>query len=400
MKRIFFVLLCCLFAGADLFAQRIEPGAEQFDQYLPKLAGLRVGIFANQTTVVYDTLHLVDVLKQKGVRITRLFSPEHGFRGTADAGEKVGNTVDPKTGIPVISLYGKNRIPKKEDLDAVDILIFDIQDVGVRFYTYISSLEEFMEAAIAAKKPLMVLDRPNPNGFYIDGPILEKPYRSFVGMQPIPVVYGMTIGEYAKMLLGEKWLNTNLSTEGFQLMVIPCKNYTHESKYQLPVKPSPNLPDMSSIYWYASTCFFEGTVLSEGRGTDYPFQVFGHPSLPKNLYSFTPRSKEGAKNPKLKDQLCYGWNLAAEPAVVLSKVGNQMQLDYLLEAYRLFPDKASFFLGKPNAEPTAYFFNKLAGNSQLMQQIKEGKTMEEIRASWQPGLENFKNIRARYLIYP
>ncbi|GAB2651631.1 DUF1343 domain-containing protein [Flavihumibacter cheonanensis] len=400
MKRIFFVLLCGLFSVVDIFAQRIEPGAEQFNQYLPKLSGLRVGIFANQTTVVYDTLHLVDALKQKGVRITRLFSPEHGFRGTADAGEKVGNTVDPKTGIPVISLYGKNRIPKKEDLDAVDILIFDIQDVGVRFYTYISSLEEFMEAAIAAKKPLLVLDRPNPNGFYIDGPILEKPYRSFVGMQPVPVVYGMTIGEYAKMLLGEKWLNTNLSTEGFQLMVIPCKNYTHESKYQLPVKPSPNLPDMSSIYWYASTCFFEGTVLSEGRGTDHPFQVFGHPALPKNLYSFTPRSKEGAKNPKLKDQLCYGWNLAAEPTVVLSKIGNQLQLEYLLEAYRLFPDKASFFLGKPNAEPTAYFFNKLAGNSQLMQQIKEGKTMEEIRASWQPGLENFKKIRARYLIYP
>jgi uncharacterized protein YbbC (DUF1343 family) len=400
MKRIFFVLLCGLLSVAEIFAQRIEPGAEQFNQYLPKLSGLRVGIFANQTTVVYDTLHLVDALKQKGVRITRLFSPEHGFRGTADAGEKVGNTVDPKTGIPVISLYGKNRIPKKEDLDAVDILIFDIQDVGVRFYTYISSLEEFMEAAIAAKKPLLVLDRPNPNGFYIDGPILEKPYRSFVGMQPVPVVYGMTIGEYAKMLLGEKWLNPSINTEGFQLTVIPCKNYTHESKYQLPVKPSPNLPDMSSIYWYASTCFFEGTVLSEGRGTDHPFQVFGHPSLPKNLYSFTPRSRDGAKNPKLKDQLCYGWNLAAEPAVVLSKIDNQMQLDYLLEAYRLFPDKASFFLGKPNAEPTAYFFNKLAGNSQLMQQIKEGKTEEEIRASWQPGLENFKKIRARYLIYP
>lgn len=400
MKRIFFVLLFGLFGAVDIFAQRVEPGAEQFDQYLPKLSGLRVGIFANQTTVVYDTLHLVDVLKQKGIRITRLFSPEHGFRGTADAGEKVGNMVDPKTGIPVISLYGKNRIPKKEDLDAVDILVFDIQDVGVRFYTYISSLEEFMEAAIAAKKPLLVLDRPNPNGFYIDGPILEKPYRSFVGMQPVPVVYGMTIGEYAKMLLGEKWLNPAINLEGFQLTVIPCKNYTHESKYQLPVKPSPNLPDMSSIYWYASTCFFEGTILSEGRGTDYPFQVFGHPSLPKNLYSFTPRSKEGAKNPKLKDQLCYGWNLAAEPAEVLSKIGRQMHLEYLLEAYRLFPDKGSFFLGKPNAEPTAYFFNKLAGNSQLMQQIKDGKTMEEIRASWQPGLENFKKIRARYLIYP
>jgi uncharacterized protein YbbC (DUF1343 family) len=400
MKRIFLTVFCYVLTTLALHAQRIEPGAEQFGLYLSKLSGLRVGIFANQTTVVYDSIHLVDALKQKGIRITRLFSPEHGFRGTADAGEKVGNSIDPKTGIPVISLYGKNRIPKKEDLDAVDVLIFDIQDVGVRFYTYISSLEEFMEAAIAAKKPLIVLDRPNPNGFYIDGPILEKPYRSFVGMQPVPVVYGMTIGEYAKMLLGEKWLNPSLNTEGFQLTVIPCKNYTHESKYQLPVKPSPNLPDMSSIYWYASTCFFEGTVLSEGRGTDHPFQIFGHPSLPKNLYAFTPRSKEGAKNPKLKDQLCYGWNLAAAPEAVLAKIDQQLQLDYLLQAYQLFPDKAGFFIGKPNAEPTAYFFNKLAGNSQLMQQIKEGKTMEEIKASWAPGLENFKKIRARYLLYP
>ncbi len=400
MKKIFLALFSLLLISYYSVAQRIEPGAEQFDKYLPLLKNKRVGIFANQTTVVYDTLHLVDALKQKGITITRLFSPEHGFRGTADAGEKVGNSVDPKTGIPVISLYGANRIPKKEDLAEVDILVFDIQDVGVRFYTYISSLEEFMQAAVKANKPLLVLDRPNPNGFYIDGPILEKPYRSFVGMQPVPVVYGMTIGEYAKMLLGENWVENSTSSRGFQLTVIPCKNYTHDSKYELPVKPSPNLPDMSSIYWYPSTCFFEGTVLSEGRGTDYPFQVFGHPSLPNNLYAFTPRSKDGAKNPKLKDQLSYGWNLAAPPAEVLKKINHQLQLEYVLEAYRLFPDKSSFFLGKKDAAPTAYFFNKLAGNSQLMQQIKEGKTMEEIRASWQPGLEQFKKIRARYLIYP
>ena len=363
MKKIFLALFSLLLISYYSVAQRIEPGAEQFDKYLPLLKNKRVGIFANQTTVVYDTLHLVDALKQKGITITRLFSPEHGFRGTADAGEKVGNTVDPKTGIPVISLYGANRIPKKEDLAEVDILVFDIQDVGVRFYTYISSLEEFMQAAVKANKPLLVLDRPNPNGFYIDGPILEKPYRSFVGMQPVPVVYGMTIGEYAKMLLGENWVENRTSSKGFQLTVIPCKNYTHDSKYELPVKPSPNLPDMSSIYWYPSTCFFEGTVLSEGRGTDYPFQIFGHPSLPNNLYAFTPRSKDGAKNPKLKDQLSYGWNLAAPPAEVLKKINHQLQLEYVLEAYRLFPDKSSFFLGKKDAAPTAYFFNKLAGNS-------------------------------------
>lgn len=400
MKKIFLGLSLLFFFTSFTQAQRIEPGAEQFDQYLPQLKGLRVGIFANQTTVVYDTLHLVDALTKKGIKITRIFSPEHGFRGTADAGEKVGNSIDSETGIPVISLYGKNRIPKKEDLAAVDILVFDIQDVGVRFYTYISSLEEFMEAAIAAKKTLLVLDRPNPNGFYVDGPILEKPYRSFVGMQPVPVVYGMTIGEYAKMLLGEKWHDTTLQTKDFHLSVIPCKNYTHDSLYTLPVKPSPNLPDMSAIYWYPSTCFFEGTILSEGRGTDFPFQVFGHPSLPKNLYSFTPRSKEGAKNPKLKDQRCYGWNLADKPAEVLKKINGQLKLDYLIDAYQLYPDKSVFFLGKTEAAPTAYFFNKLAGNSELMQQIKEGKTMDQIRTSWQPGLEKFKKIRAKYLLYP
>lgn len=399
MKKLFLTLFSFLLLAQFLQAQRIEPGADQFDEYLPQLQGKRVGIFANHTTVVGDNKHLVDVLQKKGVQITRIFSPEHGFRGTADAGEKVSNSVDPGTGIQVISLYGKNRIPGKADLDAVDILIFDIQDVGVRFYTYISSLEEFMEAAIRAEKPLLLLDRPNPNGFYIDGPILEKPYRSFVGMQPVPVVYGMTIGEYARMLVGEKWLDSTLQLNKFQLTVIPCKNYTHESRYELPVKPSPNLPNMAAIYWYPSTCFFEGTILSEGRGTDHPFQLFGHPELPKNLYAFTPRSMDGAKSPKLKDQRCYGWNLAGDPEAVFNKVDKQLQLDYLLEAYRLFPNKAGFFLGKTDAAPTAFFFNKLAGTDQLMKQVKAGKTMADIRASWQPGLENFKKIRSKYLLY-
>ncbi|HVG40113.1 MAG TPA: DUF1343 domain-containing protein, partial [Chitinophagaceae bacterium] len=305
-------------------AARIIPGAERMDQYLPLLKGKRVAVFANQTSVVGKS-HLVDTLKKRGVNIKVIFGPEHGFRGTADAGEKVDNVVDPATGVPVISLYGKKRKPAAEDLKSVDILLFDIQDVGVRFYTFISSLQEYMETAIEANKPLIVLDRPNPNGHYVDGPVLEPRFKSFVGMQPVPIVYGMTMGEYAKMLLEEGWLSKEAmdaytkfvlaatypagATGYFSLTVIPNANYTHKSKYILPIKPSPNLPDMGSIYWYPSTCFFEGTVLSEGRGTDYPFQLFGHPSLPNTLYRFTPTSREGAKEPKLKDQVCYGWLL-------------------------------------------------------------------------------------------
>lgn len=390
-----------IFLSVTISAQPIQPGAEQFDQYLPLLAGKRVGLFANQTTVLSNKTHLVDVLLKKGITITRIFSPEHGFRGTADAGEKVESSVDPATGIKVVSLYGKNRKPSAADLAEIDIMIFDIQDVGVRFYTFISSLEEFMETAVEAGKPLLVLDRPNPNGFYIDGPVLEKPYRSFVGMQPVPVVYGMTIGEYAKMVLGEKWLDSSLQAKlpAFQLTVIPCANYTHSSKYVLPVKPSPNLPDMSAIYWYASTCYFEGTVLSEGRGTDKPFQIFGHPELPKHLYSFTPTPRDGARDPKLKNQLCYGWNISGTPEQTLKALDNKIQLKYLLEAYRLFPDKSKFFLGKPDAQPTQYFFNKLAGNDDLMHQIKTGATEEDIRQSWQPALNKFKQIRKKYLLY-
>lgn len=394
-------------------ASGIVTGAERLDQYLPRLQGKRVAIFANHTSVIGNR-NIVDVLKEKGVTITVIFGPEHGFRGTADAGEKVGNYTDAQTGIPVVSLYGSKHRPSAGDLQQADILLFDIQDVGTRFYTYISSLQEYMEAAIENNKPLIVLDRPNPNGFYVDGPVLDTAFRSFVGMQPVPIVYGMTIGEYAYMLAGEQWLSKPVtapinipssperaamerrraptSAKTFSLTIIPCSHYTHQSKYVLPVKPSPNLPDIQSVYWYPSTCFFEGTVLSEGRGTDKPFQLFGHPTLPKDLVSFTPRSKPGATNPKLKDQVCYGWDLGGQPAEVLAKVNNRVQIKYLLEAYKLFPRKDSFFL-KNN------FFNKLAGNDLLMRQVKEGKSEEAIRQSWEPGLQKFKEIRKKYLLY-
>ena len=389
----------------------ILAGAERLSVYLPLLKGKTVGIFANQTSTVGAT-HLVDTLQKSGVAIKVIFGPEHGFRGTADAGEKLDNYVDQKTGIPVISLYGSKRRPSAEDVKDVDILLFDIQDVGVRFYTYISSLEEFMNAAFEYGKPLLILDRPNPNGFYVDGPVLEPKYKSFVGMQPVPVVYGMTIGEYAMMLSGEKWLNEkanaradyyktakNSSDTLFHFMVIKCENYTHNSKFVLPVKPSPNLPEIQSIYWYPSTCFFEGTVLSEGRGTDRPFEIFGHPSLPKNLYKFTPTSRDGAKEPKLKDQVCYGWNISGTPEEVLKKVDNKLQLNYLLDAYKLFPAKDSFFIIPKSGNADQSFFNKLAGNAELMQQIQSGVSEKEIRKSWEPKLSAFKKIRKKYLMY-
>jgi uncharacterized protein YbbC (DUF1343 family) len=394
----------------------ILTGAERLDAYLPLLKGKKVAVFANQTSVVGNG-HLVDTLQKSGVNIKVIFGPEHGFRGTADAGEKVESTIDKATGIPVVSLYGKKRKPSKEDLAGIDVMLFDIQDVGVRFYTYISSLQEYMETAIEFNIPLVVLDRPNPNGFYVDGPVLEEKYKSFIGMQPVPIVYGMTMGEYAKMILEEAWLSQKAmdaytqnvlaatyppGAKYFSLTVVPCANYTHNSKYVLPMKPSPNLPEMQSIYWYPSTCFFEGTVLSEGRGTDKPFQIFGHPSLPKNLFSFTPTSREGAKEPKLKDQLCYGWNLSGSAEEVLKKVDGEIQLEWLILAYKLFPDKEKFFLTpkKENIQPEDYFFNKLAGNATLMEQIRSGATQETIRNSWQPGLENFKSIRKKYLLYP
>lgn len=437
MKRFALAIMTCLLLSGSIRAQQEKPGntsgnslyppigrlneseirtgADRLHEFLPLLKNKRLAIFANHTSMIGDQ-NLVDSLHKLGITISVVFGPEHGFRGTADAGEKVANYKDQTTGIPVVSLYGAKRRPSKEDLKDVDIMLFDIQDVGTRFYTYISSLEEYMIAAFENKKPLIILDRPNPNGFYVDGPVLDTAFRSFIGMQPVPIVYGMTIAEYAQMLVGEKWLTINGSKNyqvrvyrfgmenpvffskkdaaPFKLQIITCNKYDHQSKYILPVKPSPNLPDIQSIYAYPSTCFFEGTVLSEGRGTPMPFRLFGHPSLPSTLHSFTPRSMPGATNPKLKDQLCYGWEIDGSPEEVLQQIDNRIQLKWLLDAYRQFPNKDSFFLGKGG------FFNKLAGNANLQEQLKEGKTEAEIRASWEPALSQFKAIRKKYLIYP
>lgn len=403
------LLLNCSFGYSQSISQpvnqsAITPGAERMEVYLPMLKGKSVAVFANQTSMVKNT-HLVDTLIKSGIKVVKIFGPEHGFRGTANAGEHVGDAVDNETGLPVISLYGAHKKPTADDFKDVDILIFDIQDVGVRFYTFISSLQYYLEAALENHKPLLILDRPNPNGFYIDGPVLDMKFKSFIGMQPIPIVYGMTIGEYALMLAGENWLSPeanainayNITTKPtadtpFHVQVIKCKNYDHNSKYILPIAPSPNLPEMQSIYLYPSTCFFEGTVLSEGRGTDKPFQIFGHPSLPNTLFPFTPKPNAGSKSSKCFFQKCYGWNLNAGNEEILKKLDNKIQLRYLIEAYKLFPDKDTFFL-KNN------FFNKLAGNDILMQQIKDGKSETEIKNSWKPEMNAFKTIRKKYLLY-
>jgi uncharacterized protein YbbC (DUF1343 family) len=404
-KGILFTFVVLLFSvGSFSQAGKVIVGAERMELYLPMLKAKSVAVFANQTSVVGNT-HLVDTLVKAGIKIVKIFGPEHGFRGVADAGEHVKDGIDTKSGLPVISLYGNHKKPTKEDLQDVDVVVFDIQDVGVRFYTFISSLEYVLEACLENQKPLIVLDRPNPNGFYVDGPVLDKKFKSFIGMQPIPIVYGMTMGEYAQMIIGEKWLsdsvnkindyyNTNKSPlpTYFDLQIIKCKNYDHNIKYTLPINPSPNLREMQSIYLYPSTCFFEGTVLSEGRGTDKPFQIFGHPTLPKNLFAFTPKPNEGAKSSKCFNQLCYGWNLSGTKENVLKNLDGKIQLKYLIEAYKLFPQKDSFFL-------TNNFFNKLAGNDVLMKQIKAGKTEKEIKRSWEKDLIKFKGIRKKYLLY-
>ena len=395
IRAIAFCLIILPGLGSTLNAQRIRTGADRMEVYLPLLSGKKVAVFANQTSIVGKS-HLVDTLLSKGIQIVKIFAPEHGFRGTADAGEKVLNSKDPATGIPVFSLYGKKKKPNAEDLADVDVIVFDIQDVGVRFFTYISSLEDLAESAIEFNKPLIILDRPNPNGYYVDGPVRKEGYRSFLGMQKVPVVYGMTIGEYALMLKGEKWIDSAIrkkSANDLDLTVIPNGNYTHKSKYELPVKPSPNLPDMASVYLYPSTCFFEGTQLSEGRGTDRPFQMFGHPTLPDSLKSFTPTSREGAKSPKLVNQLCYGWDLGGSNKEVLEKIDGRLQLKWLKSAYDLFPGKDTFFINNGKN------FDRLAGNSDLQKQIKEGADEKSIRASWKPELDKFKIIRKKYLLY-
>ncbi len=369
----------------------ILTGADQLSRYLPLLKDANIAVFANQTAMIGKT-HLVDTLLKAGVHISKIFSPEHGFRGDADAGEHVGSSTDPKTGIPIVSLYGSKRKPSAEDLAGVDVMLFDIQDVGVRFYTYISSLQEYIESAVTNHRPLIILDRPNPNGSYVDGPVLDKKFRSFVGMQPIPIVYGMTLGEYAGMLVGEQWLDSTANTglKDLRLTIITCKNYTHHSRYDLPIKPSPNLPNAQAVALYPSLCLFEGTVVSLGRGTDKPFQQFGNPSFPKDLYHFTPISLPGAKNPPLLNQTCYGYDLSKID--VAKTTGNKFSLQWLIKAYQLSSDKDHFFL-------SGGFFNKLAGNDVLQQQLKDGRTEKEIIKSWEPALSRFKDIRKKYLLY-
>ncbi len=399
-------LLCilCFTAFAQKKADNVITGADRMETYLPLLKGKKVAVFANQTSIVAG-VHLVDTLVKRGINVVKIFGPEHGFRGTADAGEHVVDGIDKRSGLPVISLYGNHKKPTQDDFKNVDVVIFDIQDVGVRFYTFISSLEYVLEACLENHKPLLVLDRPNPNGFYVDGPVLKPALKSFIGMQAIPIVYGMTMGEYTLMLAGENLLSpkaneinkANAKTQPtadtpFHVQVIKCKNYDHTTKYVLPVNPSPNLKEMQSIYLYPSTCFFEGTVLSEGRGTDKPFQIYGHPNYSKKLYPFTPKPNEGAKSSKCFNQLCYGWNLSGSIDETLKKVNNRIQLKYLMEAYKFFPGKDSFFLANK-------FFNKLAGNDVLMNQIKKGTSEKDIRKSWSKDLIKFKATRKKYLLY-
>ncbi len=370
--------------GIEKKDEEIIVGAERFSEYFDLLKDKNVGVVANQTSFLEnEKQHLVDFLVSKKISVRKVFAPEHGFRGTADAGEHVKDGVDSKTGIPLISLYGNNKKPSQEQLKRIDVVVFDIQDVGARFYTYISTLHYVMEACAEAGIPVIVLDRPNPNGHYIDGPILEIEHQSFVGMHPIPVVHGMTIGEYAAMINGEEWLKNKMKCE---LTIIEMKNYTHKTEYSLPIKPSPNLPNDQSINLYPSLCFFEGTFINAGRGTNMQFQVFGAPSLPASKYTFeyTPQPNEGSKDPKFKDQLCHGKDLRKEPQL------NKINLEWLIDAYNANGKKKDFFNS---------FFVKLAGTEKLQKQIEQGLSAEEIKDSWKTGLENFRVIREKYLRY-
>jgi len=388
MKRFLFILILSipLLSNAQNFSNKVIVGAEQTNEYLKLLTGKRVGLLVNQTSMIKKT-HLVDSLKSRGVDIKTIFAPEHGFRGKADAGAHVANGRDIKTGLPIISLYGKNKKPTASQLSNIDIVVFDIQDVGARFYTYISTLEYMMEACAEQGKEMLILDRPNPNGFYVDGPVLNKNFKSFVGMQSIPIVHGMTVAEYALMLNGESWLKNKAHCT---LRIITCEQYTHKTLYRLPVAPSPNLRSPSAILLYPSLCLFEGTEVSVGRGTKHPFEVWGNPNYRDNGFSFTPISSFGSANPKYKNQKCYGANLQLPPYDVLKILKGQFNLDFLKKAYSSSKHTTKFFTP---------FFNKLAGNSTLKQQILDKKSEAEIRASWEPNLTKFKTIRKKYLLY-
>ncbi len=400
MKKFFLLLVSTFALVACTFSQsknndetsvqvnseaNIKMGAEVTESYFPLIEGKRVAVLTNQTGMVGDE-HLVDMLKRKEFNVVGIFSPEHGFRGTADAGEHVASSVDEKTGIPIWSLYdGKSGKPAVETMDKFDVLVFDLQDVGLRFYTYYATMARMMDACAEHNIEMIVLDRPNPNGFYVDGPILDMKHKSGVGWLPIPVVHGMTLGELALMINGEKWLPNERICE---LTVVPCENFTSDMKYELPISPSPNLPNIHSIYLYPATCLFEGTVVSLGRGTSFPFEAYGHPKYTGSDFTFTPRSVSGAKNPPLLDQKCYGVDLRNIPNEQVWE--NGFDLSYVIDAYTNLNMGEKFF---------SSFFEKLVGVDYIRTMIMEGKSNEEIRAMWQDDVANFKVQREPYLLY-
>lgn len=377
-----------LLLSATLFAGKITPAAERAELYLPLLKGRNVALVVNHSSMT-GKAHLADFLLKHHVKVRKIFAPEHGFRGRADAGSHIRNSRDSKTGLPIISLYGTHKKPTKGDLKGLDMIVFDIQDVGVRFYTYLSTLHYVMEAAAERHIPLMVLDRPNPNGHYIDGPVLKKRYRSFVGLDPVPVVYGMTIGEYARMLNGEGWLKHGVKAK---LTVIPLANYIHDTFYALPVKPSPSLLNDRAVMLYPFLAFFEGTVISAGRGTKKPFQLYGAPEYRVKKFSFVPRSRPGAKYPKYKGKRCYGVDLS-RVNIEKERRKRKLNLGYLMDAYANYADKKAFFLRNG-------FFDRLAGTGTLKKQIVSGASEAEIRKSWEKNLLKFRKVRGKYLLYP
>ena len=378
IMQIFLISCCLLLSCTQEEEKKIIVAAEKTKEYIKVLGNKRIALVVNQTSLIQQT-HIVDSLLSLNIKIMKIFSPEHGFRGKEDAGAKIEDEIDLKTGIPIVSLYGKNKKPSKEQLSDVDIILFDIQDVGARFYTYISTLHYVMEAAGENNIKLIVLDRPNPNLHYIDGPVRKKEFTSFVGLHPIPIVHGMTIGEYAKMINGENWIANTCD-----LTIIKIQNYNRNLKYNLPVKPSPNLPNSRAINLYPSLCLFEGTTISVGRGTEYPFQHFGAPYLKSN-YNFIPKSGEGSKYPKHENIICYGTDLRFQDDYLKS-----INLKWLIESYQACPEKDNFFNN---------FFDKLSGTDQLRKQITSGKTEQEIKESWEKDLETFKEIRKKYLLY-
>src|SRR6056297_304050 len=393
MKNTIYLLICIVLCSLQGCSNQkptfqkltIQTGAEQTEEYIPLLKNKKVAIVANHSTVINKT-HLVDSLLALGIDVIKIFSPEHGFRGSADAGELVDNDIDPKTGFPVISLYGNSKKPLSEDLANVDIIVFDLQDVGVRFYTYISTMHYVMEACAENNVKILVLDRPNPNGFYVDGPVLDSQYQSFVGMHPIPVVHGMTIAELGRMINDQGWLKDGLRCD---YEWIACKNYTHDSLYRLPVAPSPNLPNMRSIYLYPTLGLLEGTVYNVGRGTETPFQVFGHPDMKAGEITYIPRAIKGASTrPKYKGQVCQGIDLRSYPLDSLTR-HPRLRLEWIRTAMKRLPE-GDFFVP---------FFLNLSGTAQLMEQLKQDVPIREIRRSWQPQLEEFMQMRKQYLIY-